>query len=205
MKRILIKYLQFVFLPIILIFIIMLFKYDNPFDKMPAYDPNDCGLYSCPVHRDKMNVFLNSCPDYDLEINPYTPNKTLFYKSISTYRDSIFFLQQSIINKMKSLNDLNYSFHNEDKIKLVDESIIILNKAVIIFKKIEKLVFGKRKMVIRSHFKTINQLYSNARLYLEFLRFEILKDYPNYLKIRLYSEMTNRVLLDLNKEQLFFK
>jgi hypothetical protein len=103
------------------------------------------------------------------------------------------------------LNDLNYSFHNEDKIKLVDESIIILNKAVIIFTNIEKLVFGKRKMVIRSHFKTINQLYSNARLYLEFLRFEILKDYPNYLKIRLYSEMTNRVLLDLNKEQLFFK
>ena len=183
----------------------MLFKYDNPFDKMSAYDPNDCGLYSCPVHRDKMNVFLNSCPDYDLEMNPYTPNKTLFYKSISTYRDSIFFLHQSIINKMKSLNDLNYSFHNEDKIKLVDESIITLNKAVIIFKKIEKLVFGKRKMVIRSHFKTINQLYSNARLYLEFLRFEILKDYPNYLKIRLYSEMTNRVLLDLNKEQLFFK
>lgn len=205
MKRILIKYLQFVFLPIIIIFIIMLFKYENPFDIMPAYDPNDCGLYSCPVHRDKMNVYLNTCPECGLEINHYVSNKTLFYKSISTYRDSIFFLHQSIINKMKLLNDLNYSIHNEDKIKLVDESIITLNKAIIIFTKIEKLVFGKRKMVIRSHFKTINQLYSNARLYLEFLRFEVSKDYPNYLKIRLYAEMTNKVLLELNKEQLFLK
>lgn len=189
---------------ILIFFVFLFFNCKRSQENIPEYNPNACTQFSCPVHKDKMSVNPDKCPDCGMQmINTQLVNSFLTRTAHSIY-DSIFvYHTRALKQSNKILNGESKS--KEEKLKDINEARINIEKAKFTNENLNYLVIGKHNAVIKSHNKKNEKLYAVATYRLTILGNEINKPNHNEAKIMLYTQAFNNIIYELDNEQRMMK
>jgi hypothetical protein len=187
-----------IIIQLVLIFLITACKNRN--ETEPSNKPNECTEYSCPLHKDKMSVALDKCPECGMQmINTDYMHSSLMH-SAGLAHDSIANYHQQILEYATKI--ISYDNNSkEDQTKNIIGASRNLNKAMLVTENVDKLVFGKRRLVMKPHFEKINKLYAVATFHITAISNELGK--PNYdkAKIKLLTEELKGTIYEVDKEQ----
>lgn len=187
-----------IIIQLVLIFLITACKNRN--ETEPSNNPNECTEYSCPLHKDKMSVALDKCPECGMQMISTDYMKSSLMHSIGLAHDSIANYHQQILEYAnKIISGDNNSI--EDQTKNVIAASKNLNKAILVTENADNLVFGKQRLVMKPHFEKISKLYAVATFRITAISNELTK--PNYdkAKIKLLTEELKGTIYEVDKEQ----
>ena len=169
-------------------------------DSEPNYDPNKCTEYACPMHQDKIYVAPEICPECGQQM---------------IHKDSINSLIKTVNKSSLDSLDLYHNFIMEQSDRIIKNSKLSkeeqfiyllhitknLNKAKIVNENLNKLVYGKRKLALRSKHKKLDRLYAAASYRVTCISSELNKSNYNQDKIKLYAKELKEIVYDVDKEQ----
>lgn len=165
----------------------------------PDYDPNLCSEYSCPLHKDKMSVSLDVCPECGIQMVNSNLMESLLARTAQSIKDSIDVYHNRIIKD-------SYIIMNADSISNYE----IKNKAINITKNLEKaklahqnlgkLVFGKHRVVLKPYNVKIEKLYTVATYRVTVIVNELDKPDFEKSKIKLFTQNLFETVQQLDKE-----
>ncbi len=187
-----------------LIFIVLITACKNNNETEPFNNPNECTMYSCPIHKDKMNVEYNKCIKCGLPMINTNFMESYFMHSTNLAYDSIANYHKKIVEYANKII-LNDPISKESQTKNIISAKRNLNKAIFVTENIEKLTFGKRQLAMKHHFEKIKKLYAVATYHITAISNEIAKNNINKTKIKLYTEELKGTIYEVDKEQNIIK
>lgn len=172
----------------------------NTDETEPSNNPNECTEYSCPLHKDKMSVSSNKCPECGMQMINTDYMKSSLMHSTGLAHDSIANYHKQILEYANKiiLGDNN---SKEDQTKNVIAASRYLNKTILVTDNMDKLVFGKRRMVMKPHYEKINKLYAVATFHITAISNELTKSNYDKEKIKLHAEELKGTIYEVDKEQ----
>lgn len=190
----------FILIPILL----MVFTCKNNSESsIPEYDPNLCTQYSCPLHKDKMSVTLDLCPECGIQMIDADKLESYLSKTAQSIYDSINHYNKQILK-------YSYVISNADSSKSMElnyahELSKYINKARTANQNLDKLVFGKHHIIMKPHSQNIDRLYAVATYRVTTLIKEMEKPSYEKSKIKLYTEELTKTIYEVDKEQALLK
>ena len=79
----------------------------------PEYDSNLCSEYSCPLHKDKMSVSLDVCPECGIQMVDADLMKSLLSRTVQSINDSINVYHNRIVNDSYIIMNADSISNNE--------------------------------------------------------------------------------------------
>ena len=170
----------------------------------PEYDPNLCSEYSCPLHKDKMSVSLDVCPECGIQMVDADLMKSLLSRTVQSINDSIGFYNKRILNE----SFLLFKSDSISKKEVINSTLYIienLEKAKLAHQNLDKLVFGKHRVVLKPYNLKIDKLYAVATYRVSAINKEL--DKPDFEKsnIKLLTEKLIETMYEIDKEQVVIR
>lgn len=166
----------------------------------PEYDSNLCSEYSCPLHKDKMSVSLDVCPECGIQMVDADLMKSLLSRTVQSINDSIGLYNKRILNE----SFLLFKSDSISKNEVINSTLYItenLEKAKLAHQNLDKLVFGKHRVVLKPYNLKIDKLYAVATYRVSAIKKEL--DKPDFEKsnIKLLTEKLVETMYEVDKEQ----
>jgi hypothetical protein len=170
----------------------------------PEYDPNFCTDYSCPLHKDKMSVTLDFCPECGIKMIDAKLLESYLHKTAHSIYDSIHHYNEQILKYSYIItNAENKSQKNQ--ISYAWELSKTIDKALVANDNLDQLVFGKHRVIIKPHSQNIDKLYAVATYRISAIIKELEKPHYDEAKIKLYTHELMETIYEVDEEQAILK
>ena len=195
------KYLLRLHLVVLVINTILFLSCNNKSDvPPPEYDPNLCTDYSCPLHKDKMSVSLDVCPECGIQMVNANLMESLLARTAQSIQDSINVYHNRILKDSYIIMNADSISNNEIKSNALNITKN-LEKAKLAHQNLDKLVFGKHRVVLKPSNVKIEKLYTVATYRVTIIVNELDKPEFEKSKIKLYTQNLFETVQQLDKEQ----
>jgi hypothetical protein len=176
---------------------------NNTDSLISEYDPNLCTQYSCPLHKDKMSVTLDICPECGIQMIDADRLDSYLFKTAQSIYDSINHFNKQILK-------YSYIISNADSSKWIELNYAYqlsnnVNKARTANQNLDKLVFGKNRIIMKPHQQNIDRLYAVATYRVTTLIKELEKPGYQKPKVKLYTQELIETIYEVDKEQAMLK
>ena len=176
---------------------------NNTDSLISEYDPNLCTQYSCPLHKDKMSVTLDICPECGIQMIDADRLDSYLFKTAQSIYDSINHFNKQILK-------YSYIISNADSSKWIELNYAYqlsnnVNKARTANQNLDKLVFGKNRIIMKPHQQNIDRLYAAATYRVTTLIKELEKSSYQKPKVKLYTQELIETIYEVDKEQAMLK
>lgn len=165
-----------------------------------GYDPNDCNGYACPVHKDKLFVVPDKCPECGRQMISKNAINSILDKIKQSSLDSLDLYHKLMIEQSGRIMR-NDSSTKEEQISYLAELAKNLTKAKTVNENLDQLVYGKRKLMFKPRLKKLERLYAVATYRINSLSNELARNDYSKGKVKLYANEFREVIYVVDKEQ----
>jgi hypothetical protein len=172
----------------------------SPSGSDTGFDSNGCTEYGCPVHPDKMFVAPQKCPECGLQMILKGSIDSILVKIKKSSLDSLDLYHKLIIEQSGEIMK-NDTLSKEEQIQYLVEATKNLKKAKTVNENLDQLVYGKRFLAFKPHYKKLDRLYTVASYRITNISDELGKERYDKEKIRLYATELRETIYEVDKEQ----
>lgn len=167
----------------------------------PDFDPNSCHEYACPLHKDKVFIAPEECPECGLQMIRKSSLDSLFSRIERSSSDSLKLYHELIIGQSGQIM-MNDSTSREEKIKALTETRKNLDKAKAIYEKQDSLVLGKQLIPVKPQSGKLARLYAAATYRINIISNELAKQSYDQHKVKLYSSELREIIIEIDQHIL---
>lgn len=167
----------------------------------PGFDPNSCNEYACPLHKDKVFIAPEACPECGLQMIRKSSLDSLFSHIERFSTDSLKLYHELIIEQSDQIM-MNDSTSREEKIKALTETRKNLEKAKDIYEKTDSLFLGKQLIPVKPQSGQLERLYAAATYRINIISNELAKKNYNQRKVKLYSSELREIIIEIDQHIL---
>lgn len=167
----------------------------------PGFDPNSCNEYACPLHKDKVFIASEVCPECGLQMIRKSSLDSLFSRIERSSSDSLKLYHELIIEQSDQIM-MNDSTSREEKIKALTETRKNLNKAKAIYENPDSLAFGKDIIPFKPQSGKLAYLYAAATYRINIISNELAKQNYDRQKVKLYSSELREIIIEIDQHIL---